>query len=360
MRRIAVLSVAALMLAACTDRSEPVGQTTAAEPSLRVIGQVKLMTAPWARLSSDGRNVLYNGANGLCLRRVDGRNKDRCFGAQEPTGFLDAESAAWSPDGRKLAITEAYRLGLEPDIHVVDVESGRLTNLTDDGIAQQGTIGVGDVALPGGAIVDLHPSWSADSKQVRFLRKDSTGVAVMAVPAAGGAPTRLGTLDADVNRLRDVAWSADSLAWISGTPSGGDTEVRVAALSGDKQHKALDGEYWMLSFSADGAYLLVDQQDQNGDAVAGKARVVPARGGDPVPVAPGGVRYPAWAAKGHALAYVEGAAVKVVDEPGARPQVLFEGGDELGAADHRRLGWGLGTMLVRTGTNTPVALRIDG
>jgi hypothetical protein len=360
MRRVAVLSAAVLVLAACTDRAEPVVQTTPNAPPMRVIGQVKEPPAAWARLSSDGRNLLSNTANGLCIRRIDGMHPDRCLGGQDPAGFLDPESTAWSPDGRKLAITEAYRLGLEPDIHVVDVESGRMTTLTDDGIALQGTIGVGGVGLPDGALVDLHPSWSADSTQVRFLRKDSSGLAVMAMPAAGGAPTRLGTLDADVHRMRDVAWSADSIAWISGVPAGGDTEVRAAALSGDGQHKVLDGEFWMLSFSSDGAYLLVDQQDQNGDAVVGKARVVPARGGEPVPVAPGGVRYPAWAAKGHALAYVEGDAVKVVDEPGARPKVLFDGGGEVGAADHKRLGWAPASMLVRTGGDTPVVLRIDG
>jgi Tol biopolymer transport system component len=294
------------------------------------------------------------------MRRIDGMHPDRCFGGQDPAGFLDPESTAWSPDGRKLAITEAYRLGLEPDIHVVDVESGRLTNLTDDGIAQQGSIGAGAIELPGGALVDLYPSWSADSTQVRFLRKDSAGVAVMAMPAAGGAPTRLGTLDTDLNRLQDVAWSADSLAWISGSRAEGDAEVLVAALSGDGQRKVLDGTYWVLSLSADGAYLLVDQQDQNGDAVVGKARVVPTRGGKAVPVAPGGVRYPAWAAKGHALAYVERDVVKVVSESGAKPRVLFDGDGEVGAADHRRLGWAPASMLVRTGRDTPVVLRIVG
>jgi hypothetical protein len=359
MRLIAVVAAAVLVLSACTeDTPEPVGPTTTKAPSLTVIGQVKQNAMPWARLSSDGRNVLYNGANGLCVRRVNG-TKERCVGAQGPTGFLDAESAAWSPDGRKLAITEAYQLGLEPDIHVVDAESARVADLTDDGIAQQGAIGVGGVALPDGALVDRHPSWSADNKQIRFLRKDTAGVAVMALPAAGGAPTGLGTIDADWNSLRDVAWSADSLAWISGSPAGGDTQVRVATLTGDEQRTVLAGEYSMLSFSADGQFLLADQQDQNGDATVGKARVVSVRGGDPVPVA-SGVQYPAWSAKGHALAYIEDDAVKVVAEPSARPQVLYEGDEALGAADHRRLGWAPGLMLVRTGIDTPVVLRIDG
>ena len=326
---------------------------------MRVADQQELPAAHWAELSSDGRNVLYTGANGLCVRRADG-TREQCVDRPDPAGFLDPDHAAWSPDGRKLAITEAYTLGLEPDIHVVDVETGQLTTLTDDGITQQGTIGAGEVVLPDAALVDLYPSWSADSKQIRFLRKAATGVAVMAVPATGGEPTSLGTLDTEWNALMEVAWAENAIAWTTGSRAEGDGEVWVSTLAGGGPHKVLDGQYRTLSFSADGAFLLADQQDRDGDAAVGKARVVPARGGDPVPVAAGKVRYPTWAPEGHAIAYVDAAeTVRVVGEPGAAPRDLHRE-KELGAADHEHLGWAPGVMLVRVGEDTPVVLRITG
>lgn len=127
---------------------------------------------------------------------------------------------------------------------------------------------------------------------------------------------------------------------------------RVAVLSPDGSTLAI------LSFSSDGALLLADQLGDYSEGKIGAARVVPARGGDAVPVASGGVQYPTWAPKGHAIAYVD-KAVKVVGQPGDKPRVLYEG-KELGAADHRNIDWAPGAILVRTGRDTPVVLRIDG
>jgi hypothetical protein len=146
---------------------------------------------------------------------------------------------------------------------------------------------------------------------------------------------------------------------MSGPPEGGDGEVWVSGLAGDEPRQLLDGEYRVLSFSSDGAFLLADQRDENGDAAVGKARVVPARGGDPVPVASGGVRFPTWAPEGHAIAYVDAGAVKVVGRPGDKPRVLHEEGG-VGAADLDSLDWVPDAMLVRRGEDMPVVLRIAG
>lgn len=362
MRFVAVLTAAVLMLSACgADEPAPVALTATDVSSLKVTGQLAQGPAMLAYLSPDGRTLLYIYKNGTCVRGVDGSN-EQCFDHvhdPDPNMELDTGSAAWSPDGRKIAMTNLYALGLEPDLWVLDVASGKLTNLTDDGVKAEGMSLNGAHDLPDGARVDLFPSWSADGKWIRFLRKDSAGVAVMAVPAGGGAPKKLGALDTDWDGLQSVAWTENSIGWMSGPSEGGSGAVLVATVSGDDQHKVLDGEYRLLSFSTDGAFLLADQRGPEGTAAVGKARVVPTSGGDPVPVASGGVTYPTWAPKGHAIAYVEGGVVKVVGKPGAAPRILHEDA-KLTAADNDNLDWTSGGMLVRVGENNPVVLNIDG
>jgi hypothetical protein len=84
-------------------------------------------------------------------------------------------------------------------------------------------------------------------------------------------------------------------------------------------------------------FLLADGQAEDAKPAVGKARVVPARGGEPLPVA-ADVTVPTWAPQGHAVAYLEAGAVKVVGKPGAKPRVLHEA-DALGAADLESLDW---------------------
>jgi Tol biopolymer transport system component len=353
------MSAVVLMLSACgQDEPEPVVQPW------KVTGQQEQPPTNRASLSPDGDTVLYGGENGLCLRDVDGSN-ERCVEDKkdDPTDDLDPVHMAWSPDGSRLAITEAYWLGVEPDVSVVDVATGLLTRLTDDGVVHDGNYLSGDRNFPDGATVDFYPSWTPDGERVRFLRKDSAGVAVMAVPADGGEPTRLGTLDTDWDKLSTVAWAADAVAWISRPSPADDGEVFVSAISGDEQRTVLGGDYWLLSFSADGAFLLADKFASDNEAVVGKARVVPVRGGPPVPVAAGKVRYPTWSPHGHAIAYVDDpGTLRVVGEPGGEPRTL-RNDRALRAADHYSLDWASGAMLVRVGDEDwpvqPVVLRLN-
>jgi hypothetical protein len=229
MRRLAVLSVAVLMLSACGD------------------GQ---------------------GARG-----VDGSN-EHSLGAD--SGLFPG-SAMWSPDGGKLAIIEDYPFGMEPDIWVVDIASGERTNLTDDGVVQAEWPSPGEFVYPDGAVVDLFPSWSADGERIRFLREYSDGMTLMSIPAGGGDPTRLGSINADWKKLQTVAWAENSIAWTSGTPDDRHSEVWVSSGFGGLPHKVLDGPYRVLSFSADGALLLADQLDRSSEGAVGTAHVVPAR-----------------------------------------------------------------------------------
>lgn len=319
--------------------------------SLRVSGQQDLGSVFSAWLSPDGKTVLSHSPDGTCLRAVDGSGQ-RCL----PAGDLyDAETADWSPDGTKIAMTESLALGNEPDLWVLDVASGELTALTEDRVDR---VGMMTEEIPDGAVVDITPSWSEDGRQIRFLRRESEDSAsVMSVSVAGGDPARLGTIETPWEDLRTVTWAEDSVAWLSWSLVDG--EVFVAGLSGESR-KVLDGEYDRLSFSADGNFLLADQPTPDYTPAAGKAVVVPARGGDPIPVADGKVMYAAWAPDGHAIVYVEApGTLRVVGKPGGTPRDLHQQPD-IRAADLVNLDWVPGRMLVSLGTDHLTVLTIDG
>jgi Tol biopolymer transport system component len=348
-----VLVVAVLVLSACgEDRPQLVATDVS---SLRITGEQEQGSAYFANLSPDGKTLLYNSKRGTCGRGVDGSN-EHCLG-NDVNGGLDVGSAAWSPDGGRLALTNEFALGLEPDLWVLDVHSGQLANLTDDHVTT--TISVNTTEFPNGATVDVYPSWSADGQQLRFVRRQSADRStLMSIPSGGGGPKPLRSIDTNWERLQQVAWTKDTIAWLSGSPQGGDGEVWVADLVGGEPRKLLDGEYRILSFSADGEFLLADQHGKDGAAAQGTARVVPTRGGEPIPVAGGAVTYPTWAPKGHAIAYIEApGTLRVVGKPGGEPRELHHE-DQLGAADLDNLDWVPGRLLVKRGDDIPLILTI--
>lgn len=360
MRRVVAGLSAVLVLSACSvaaegPEPEPPATLRATDvSSLRIGGQRELDAAYWAGLSPDGKAVLYNSPDGTCVRAVGGAQAS-CL-----DGEFEVRSAAWSPDGRTLAITDAYGLGLEPDVWVLDVASGDLTNRTDDGLESDG-ISLVDPKMPEGAAVDRFPSWSADGKQIRFLRKESANsVGVWSVSPAGGAPARLGTIGTSWEEIGSVAWADDAIAWVSGPPDSGAGDVLVSALSGGEPRTVLSGDYSTLSFSTDGDFLLVDESGVDDAPSVGKAVVVPTRGGEPVPVADGAVTYPTWGPEGHVIAYVEApGTLRVVGKPGDTPRDLHQQPD-LRAADFENIDWVPGSMLVSLGQDHPVVLAVDG
>ncbi|MGB3437234.1 MAG: hypothetical protein WBA97_00665 [Actinophytocola sp.] len=162
------------------------------------------------------------------------------------------------------------------------------------------------------------------------------------------------------DELQTVAWADDAVAWLSGPSEGGNGEVLVASLAGGEPRRVLDGEYRVLSFSTDGNFLLADQRAVDGAPAVGKAVVVPARGGDAIPVAAGDITYPAWAPDGHAIVYVEApGTLRVVGKPGDTPRDLHQQPD-IRAADLDNIDWVPGTMLVSLGEDHPVTFGVNG
>lgn len=93
-------------------------------------------------------------------------------GPLDEISILDELSVAWSPDSTAVAWSlDAARLLRDSDIYVFDVDTGTITNLTDDEPMDRDAV---RLPLGGGdgepLDVDLYPSWSADSESLYFAR----------------------------------------------------------------------------------------------------------------------------------------------------------------------------------------------
>lgn len=126
---------------------------------------------------------------------------------------------AWSPDGGRIAFTEdALRLLVDGDLWVLEVETGRLTNLTDDGVDRVDFLG-DDPADPDPLFFDVVPTWSPDGRELAFARSvrrngEWEGTALYRIAAGGGQPELVLKLNLDTPFLvyTRMAWTpADRL-----------------------------------------------------------------------------------------------------------------------------------------------------
>lgn len=100
----------------------------------------------------------------------------------------------WAPDSSAVAFSEdTPRLFIDSDIHVFEMETGTLVNLTNDGDAELDIFS--DSAQP--VNVDLAPAWSPDSQHLVFARTvfggdiEDPGTVLMTIPRAGGEPQEI-------------------------------------------------------------------------------------------------------------------------------------------------------------------------
>lgn len=122
--------------------------------------------------------------------------------------IIDHTSVAWSPDSTALAWSlDAARLMLDSDIYVFDIDSGQITNLTDDEPTDQDAVSLMDDKVSGLALdVDLYPSWSADGESLYFARSTWEDVPEIAtslwrIPRDGGDATEIAVLAPDAPLL---------------------------------------------------------------------------------------------------------------------------------------------------------------
>ncbi len=356
-------------MAGCSTSTHGSGSQQIDVAKVKIAATVPIPVHGLTVLSPDGRKVLNAGAGeAMCVVDIDGGQKV-CL---DPAAKVKPDTlyAAWSPDGSHIAFTDDYfHSMLEPDVWVMDTSTGKATDLTDDGVVKNPIQNTDPKEQ-----LDLFPSWSADSKQIRFARRpdpNHQGIEIDEVRATGGAVAHLGVIDGYLTSLAGLTFSPDgaTMAWTMATDGGWShtvVHIRGVGAGSDRALTAttVNADQSALSFSPDGKYLLVDSSRFYGQyscCAKSSANVYPVADGDSKPVATGVTAlFPTWAPTGHALAFttsVPHGTVQLVAEPGGKPRVIQSGTSIYFAPNSLRLGWATGGLLVAVDTK-PVLYRL--
>lgn len=183
---------------------------------LQVAGrkEVEIEGALFLSLSPDGQwLVAQTGPDQLCFYQAETLQEQSCalLGKELHPSL---SSVAWSPDSKRVALTdEVFRYMIDSDLWVIEAESGKMTNLTDDGVVG-GFLNQAQGAPK--AILDAVPAWSPDGKRITFVRsvydsENPQGTDIVQIPTDGGKPKTLLTVSADTPLLiwHGMRWSDD-------------------------------------------------------------------------------------------------------------------------------------------------------
>jgi hypothetical protein len=192
-RSSALLLAIGVVLAACGDDEPSADVSDLAAEYGRVVEPDGTVLA----VSTQGRAVIQDEDDQLCVVDLAGAGEPRCATA-DVDGSLSASSVVFSPDGSKVAFDEladTMRV-LDSDIRVLDVDSGAVTTVADDGADDDDP----------GAPQDLLPAW-VDDDELAFLRLPGmgTGPRDSAQVVFADLDGELDVVDADGLSPRDVA-----------------------------------------------------------------------------------------------------------------------------------------------------------
>ncbi len=209
--------------------------------------------------------------------------------AAADSGPVGVREAAWSPDGKRLAVTWF----------------DALWTMTPEGRDARKV-----VARGGGWVSQRDPSWSRDGGSIAFSADTGGAFDVWIAPARGGAARRVTSMAGDE---RWPSWTSDGRLVFSHREPHGPWQLFAVGAGGLDRPARLtpdDTSEWQARVSPDGkrvAFLSNRDDNPDGDVWV---RDLPAAGAagaaDPVRVTdtPGAEGYPAWAPDNARVAYV--------------------------------------------------------
>jgi len=173
---------------------------------------------------------------------------DRC--SPFPSGIAPG-SVTWSPDGTTLVFHhDVYRLGQEPDLVELDLSSGELTVLTDDGVpivgGEGGDSDVAPTFTPDGTLYFFRLGDPSDGVQATPYRYVGDGEVTPVGPALVGVPPRAG---------RSV--SDESIVIMLAVLEGNSELVEVDLDGGTNRSIVIDGQDQVVADVAPDRALLV-------------------------------------------------------------------------------------------------------
>ncbi len=210
-------------------------------------------------LSPDGSRLLLTDGDGkACVATVATAAIDFCV--EDPFEMAFDTLGSWSPDSSEIVFANQL---MNPDIAILDVATGAIRLLTDDGVVDLAPEGLGQ------GLIDRYPVWTPDGSIVFFRAAPGEHLAVTEVDRSGAvvASIELPTRESESERFPRPQDRVHSLGVPMVRPNGS------ILVGGDAAIFEIDAELRSVTEIADYSAQYAPEEQDFG--VAGLADVLP-------------------------------------------------------------------------------------